>query len=133
MPIITVPELQSVPELGDTDAAFLTVLAGSVNDRIQRYTKRLFDETTYTAFYSGTGREALILKQYPVKSITSIHLDPQGYAGQNPNGFAANTLLTAGVDYYLDVDEDNGWSETGIIYRIGRAHTRFSYGFPRRS
>lgn len=63
---------------------------------------------------SGT---VLALRNIPVRSITSIYEDDDGYFGDGPSAFAAGSLLTAGSDYYLS-REKAGISWTGHVYRI---------------
>ncbi len=71
-----------------------------------------------TEYHSGTNDEWLVLRLWPVQSITSIYLDDGGYWGQAPNAFATPTLLTQGTDYALNVDTPSGASRSGMVLRI---------------
>lgn len=60
----------------------------------------------------------LILRRRPVRSITSLYYraDADGVAAN----FTSDYLLTAGTDYGLFIDDPvNGWSQSGIVRRLG--------------
>ena len=87
-------------------------LINSVSTTVQNYTGRKFIADTYTEYYKGTGRQRLVLNQYPINKITSVKVD--------------SAALTAGTDYvtsdstYLDrgiVFKSNGWTWYG--YEMG--------------
>jgi len=77
---------------------------------VSKYCNRKFMADTYTEYYKGTGRQRLVLNQYPINKITSVKVD--------------SAALTAGTDYvtadqtYLDqgiVFKDNGWTWYGYL------------------
>lgn len=89
-------------------------LINSVSTIVQKYTGRKFIADTYTEYYKGTGRQRLVLNQYPINKIASVKVD--------------SAALTAGTDYvtsdstYLDMGiifKSNGWTwygyETGLV------------------
>jgi hypothetical protein len=49
----------------------------------------------------------------------SVWSDDTGYWGQSSQAFSNQTYLTPGVDYALDVDQPDGTSRSGLLYRIG--------------
>lgn len=53
-----------------------------------------------------------------VRSVTNLWVNYYAFAGQAPDAFPPQTLLTLGVDYWLDLDWD-GICKSGIIYRFG--------------
>lgn len=65
------------------------------------------------------GTDALQLKHTPVV-LTGLEVreDIGANAGQAADSFGSDTILTAGTDYWLDIDE-TGVSRTGILYRSG--------------
>lgn len=73
---------------------------------------------TFTEYLSGDNTRWLPLKRKPVRSLTSVYLDDTGYWGQGSNAFSADTLLTAGTDYALKLD-DGAVSQSGLVLRIG--------------
>jgi len=65
----------------------------------------------------GEVRGSLLhLRKTPVRSITTLHEDREGYFGQVAGSFAAATLLVSGTDYYLALDEP-GISFAGNLWR----------------
>lgn len=53
-------------------------------------------------YYSGRNQEAIVLRRRPVHSVSEVKLDSIGLYGQAPNTFGSDTVLTGGVDYFLD-------------------------------
>lgn len=82
----------------------------SVSNMVSKYCNRNFISDTYTEFYKGSGRQKLILHQFPINTITSVKVD--------------SASLTAGTDYvtsdqtYLDqgiIFKSNGWTWYGYL------------------
>jgi hypothetical protein len=82
----------------------------SASSMVSKYCNRKFIADTYSEFYKGSGRQKLVLNQYPVNAITSVKVD--------------SAALTAGTDYvtsdqtYLDegiIFKDNGWTWYGYL------------------
>ena len=82
----------------------------SVSGMVSKYCNRNFIADTYTEFYKGSGRQKLVLNQYPINNITSVKVD--------------SASLTAGTDYvtsdqtYLDqgiIFKNNGWTWYGYL------------------
>lgn len=103
--------------LSDTsqDAQLSAILAG-VSAMVTRMLGRNIEQETYTEYYSGDGSSELLLRQYPVQSITSLAVDGSGYWGYGTNAFATN--LVAGTDYAL-ARSSSAEGSPGIVYRIG--------------
>lgn len=68
-----------------------------------------------------SGSTVLHLKHLPVWAASlEIREDVGAYAGQATSAFGTDTTLTAGEDYYLDIDDfTNQLSSSGIVHRIG--------------
>jgi len=97
----------------------LITQAGAV---IGNHLNRDLEESTYTDFYAGNGQRELLLRNYPVQSVTSVYVDPNAYYGDAPSAFGSTTALTAGVDYTLHQNLSSGGTQksgTGILLRIG--------------
>jgi hypothetical protein len=54
----------------------LTDLITSVSDAIEKYCKRRFLAHAYDELYNGSGDKRLLLRQYPVQSVTSVRYRP---------------------------------------------------------
>lgn len=107
--------------VGTSQDAWISSLQAAAEAVVESYCNRKFEKATYTEFYDGSGQKTLILRQTPVVSITSVHEDFSGYYGTGASAFAANTLLTNGVDYTLSLDgQYNGVdvSNSGILWRL---------------
>jgi hypothetical protein len=83
-----------------TKDRFIERYINSVSDSVSKYCNRKFIADTYSEFYKGSGRQRLILNQYPVNAITSVKVD--------------SAALTAGTDY---VTSDATYLERGIIFK----------------
>lgn len=89
---------------------FLERNINSVSGMVSKYCNRNFIADTYSEFYKGSGRQKLVLNQYPINYLTSISVD--------------SASLTAGTDYvtsdqtYLDqgiIFKNNGWTWYGYL------------------
>jgi hypothetical protein len=103
---------------GSGEDTKLTQMGLQAEEIFERETGRKFVAAAYTHYFDGNGEFDLVLRQYPVNSITSIHEDGDGRYGASADPFPASTLLTAGTDYALDA-LDGSTSYSGIVQRIG--------------
>lgn len=97
----------------------LITQAGAV---INNHINRNLEQADYTEFYAGNGQRELLLRNYPVQTVTSVYVDSSAYYGDGPSAFGSTTLLTAGVDYTLHQNFSSGGTQksgTGILLRIG--------------
>ena len=72
----------------------LTALVEQADAAIKKYCGRTLESATFTEYPKGYHTRSLRLKEQPVTSITSVHVD-------SLREFNASTLLTAGTDYQL--------------------------------
>ncbi len=65
--------------------------------------------------------DILALKNRPAwnDSTLEVREDFGAMAGQKSGSFGTPTILTKGVDYWMDVDDTTGFSKSGILYRVG--------------
>ena len=83
-------------ETGQTgDDAFLTSLIDRASQFIKRYTGRVLNQTTLTETYDALGSPVLLLRDFPVVSVTSVHESIDQV-------FDATTLVPA-ADYYVNL------------------------------
>jgi len=80
---------------------------------------------THAVNFGDSGRmsERLVLRHIPVRSVTEIREDTAANFGQQGTDFPADSILVAGVDYWLDISRA-GYCESGIIYRSGSWSSR---------
>lgn len=113
-------EWLEIPADDTTRDSVLIAMLAAADRAVKEWCHRDFESQAYTQFYSGNGRPDLLLKQRPVSAVASLYLDSAGYYGSGTNAFAAATLLTAGGDYALVLDGNDGTtSKSGTIRRIG--------------
>jgi len=80
-----------------------------------------FFRAARTEFYRGTGTQQLLLKSRPVLTTPTIevYVSTTGYWGTSSGAFGSNTQLTYGSEFTLEIDQDDGSSRSGILWRIG--------------
>lgn len=76
-----------------------------------------------TEYYNGTGTINLVLRRRPVFTTPPIVvvLDANGYFGLASGAFTnpPNQPMVMGQDFTLQIDQVDGTSRSGILYRIG--------------
>lgn len=94
-----------------------------VNAAILNYVKWPMEQVEdQVDYYNGTGTGYFNLRRLYVSEVSELKLDVQGFGGQAPGAFAADTELTQGVDWMLDLDTGN-YSKGGLILRIGASNS----------
>ncbi len=74
-----------------------------------------------TEYYLGTGTQKLLLRQRPVFTSPAIQVfrDETGYWGSSSGSFSIpDSTLTYGEDFALQIDQEDGSSRSGILYKI---------------
>lgn len=76
---------------------------------------------TFTEYLSGNGNLFLKLRQRPVQSVSSVHLDNSAFWGAGTEAFSSATLLTVGRDYALVRDNGDAVEQSlsGQLARLG--------------
>lgn len=100
-----------------TDDDFIGTLITSVSAQIESYCDRILAEHTVTEYLDGDGKSVIILSEYPINSITTIHDDVD-------RAYTSSTLI-ASTDYSYD---DNGIVKLdGITTSIGINNIKIIY------
>lgn len=122
--LTTLNNVKAYIGIGDTkEDARIRFLINFASGLITNYCNRPFwladnEMNPLTELLSGQGDQWLMLKYWPVRSITSIYADDSAYWGASSNPYASSTLLTQGTDYALAVDTIYGTSKRAMILRI---------------
>jgi len=133
-----------------TEARLLWNIQRYVENAARKFVRHGISQNTYTEFYRGfdigdnssygpssnsfdlignsvytvgphqTKGEYLQLNNGFVRSVASVYEDFDARYGQGADDFAAASLLTAGTDYYLELDSA-GMSKSGRLIRTNRA------------
>lgn len=98
--LVTFVNAKSYLGLVDSQSTLAGFLITAISDRVTSLTRRKLYAADYTEYLDGHGDNIILLKQYPVNSVTNIYLD-------GDRAFADSSAL-AETDYYLNED-------TGII------------------
>lgn len=77
----------------------LTQWIDVASEAVEGFCKRIFAVADYTVDLNGSGRQTLILPQFPIISLTSVKVDAA-------RAFGASTILT--VDEHFIVDNPSG-------------------------
>lgn len=107
--------------------AVIDTLVAAVDGLVEDYCDRRFADTTHTEYYDGeSNMRQLVLKNYPIISVTSVHDDSERV-------FGANTLIDSD-DYTFDTGDDSdgvvrffnvslsrGMRNIKVVYRAGYA------------
>lgn len=98
-----------------SEDAQLQMFLDGASAAVTEYTGMDFTTRTYptasddgsgdNGIYCGNWHDRIILRQGPVTSVTSVHLDGSANFATNPSGaFATATLLVEGTDYVVEWD-----------------------------
>lgn len=103
--------------LSGAEATALAAWCTYVDAGIQRMVSPfVLEATTYTdKVCDAPTRDVLYLPVYPIRSITSLYLNPA--ANGKVAAFTSDFLLTANDDYYMPLDEPDGYSRWGKVFR----------------
>lgn len=101
----SVKELLGIQSAVTAYDAVLDTLVAAVDGIVEDYCGRRFADTTYTDYFDGQlNQRRLLLPNYPIISVTSVHDDTD-------RTFGSDTLVSAD-DYTFKTGEDSD----GIIY-----------------
>jgi len=107
--LVTVAQVEAhfgIPT-GTGDATQLGFQIEVASQMIEKYTKRIIKEQTFTEIYDGRRDNRLILGQWPVTSITEIRFDTESL-------FVDAETLVDSDDYRLSTNQQE------LIYRPGK-------------
>ncbi len=137
MPIFTdLHEIKSVLQIDPEDLSedkTLGFYIEWVSSWFEEILNRDFVYKTRTQYYRGSGTQKLLLRNRPVYPAPTnplylpiqVTYDSSGYYGSAPGAFTnaggTSSAYTYGVNYCLQIDQDDGSSRSGILLRIGDA------------
>lgn len=92
---------------------FLERQINSASSMVSKYCNRKFIADTYSEFYKGSGRQRLVLNQYPINSITSVSVNSAALTAGTDYVTADSTYLNQGIIF-----KNNGWTWYGYLTGI---------------
>lgn len=120
--LTTAKEHLEIPSATLTFDSTIERLINVASNLIARKTKRILVDTTHTAYFDGRASNRILLREYPVQSITTIKVDSESIF---PTSSAIDASEYAIVDRETTVLRVNGgiWSKgyrnIEIIYAAG--------------
>lgn len=87
----------------------LTMIVNAMTDYIESRCKRRFQSTLYTEYVNGDDSDHLMMKQYPITSITSVE--------ENSNSDNSSNWATLAAEEYFNIGPD---LEAGLIRKTSR-------------
>ncbi len=100
--------------LNDAMAQQLIQLLAAAESFVRRYCGREFTYASRVEYLDAPVKGGVYVRETPLIAVTSVYFDVGGYYGQGVDAFAAESLLTSGVDYFYAVDRD-GLSYSGEV------------------
>src|SRR5436190_11018210 len=67
---------QNIPSAVSGDDPTINALITAVSVAVRRYCRRDFTPTDYDELYNGNGERRLVLRQYPILSVSSVRYRP---------------------------------------------------------
>lgn len=75
--LITIDRVrQNLPSAVNSDEPTLSTYLSAASRQVQRYCRRDFASLAYDELYNGTGDRRMLLRQYPLQSVSSVRYRP---------------------------------------------------------
>jgi hypothetical protein len=73
---------------------------------------------THAVHIERNGPQTIQLKHLPIRKITSVRVDSNGYFGKGASAFPASTAWTEGEDFFAEYEQGN-YAPSGIVQARG--------------
>lgn len=115
-------ELKTYLDIDPNDSSedkLLNYYAEIASEWIEELIGRKIAKRSRTEYLDGTGTRQLLLTYRPVFTTPTIlcYVDENGSFGQTEDAFATGAI-TFGTDFSLRIDQEDGTSRSGILYRL---------------
>jgi len=108
-----------------TDDDLLEDLITRMSQAIETHCNRSFHDSTYTEYYRGNGKDRMLLRQYPINSITSIHDDTDLEFGSDTAKDADDIKISDEIEGMVilkdDIFTESTTENIKVIYNAGYA------------
>ncbi len=116
---------------GSAEDAILGSLINSASAWVNSFLKRRLLETSYVEYYSGDGSAELVLRNYPIVSVTSVYVDGLRDFGSTTLIDPDNIIIKKGTGILRAFDLLYGWecgdSNIKVTYAAGYALASMPY------
>ena len=109
--LATQKEHLDIPALDTSFDSKLERLINTASAFIEGYTNRVVVTTTYTEYVDGRASNRIMLKQWPIQSVTSVHIDASGV-------FDATSLVDP-ANYFVETGFGIGLIGCGSSSSVG--------------
>lgn len=112
-------------------AGTFTIYLDEVTSAIKNHCKNNIEAATYAnVLINAPASLQLVLKQKPVQNDGNLTINANPLAYGNVTKFTSQGLLTAGVDYYLNTDDDDASKSTSGVVTCLRQPWSVAVGIP---
>ncbi len=116
---------------GSAEDAILGSLINSASAWVNSFLKRRLLQTSYVEYYSGDGSAELVLRNYPIVSVTSVYVDGLRDFGSTTLIDSDNIIIKKGTGILRAFDLLYGWecgdSNIKVTYAAGYALASMPY------
>lgn len=125
MSLTTLAKVKSQLDIPSSDVSQdtrLNTFIAAASQAIESYCERKFESTSYTEYHHGRRMNFIMPREFPIISVTSIHID-------NDRVYSANTLIDAsdysvadrGRTIYYNGKFPQGFNNIKLVYTAGYA------------
>jgi hypothetical protein len=111
--------LQADGTITSTENSIIDALTAAVSSAVRKYCRRDFDSRSYDELYDG-GAEEIVLRHYPVQSVTSVRCNPASVLE------VCNTLTTTNQQATVEV-RSTGLALTRIASGVSSTDTSVTF------
>jgi hypothetical protein len=131
--LTSLPSVREYLKIAASDTTYDSLLTNLIKRSqmlIEKYCGRQFKARDYTEYYDGDGTSKLLLKQWPIVSVTELNMDNARSFLSVTQALAADFVIWS-EEGYLELlsaaDSISGFSEGGSLFRYGQQNIKVRY------
>lgn len=102
-------------------------LTQAVTAFVENYCRRSFASATHTETYDGLGKDFLLVRNIPVTSVTSIHIDPARTFGASTLVDSSTYVVNATSGKIQLINQTDNILVTGGLFPVGIKNVQVIY------
>lgn len=105
----------------DSQSETFTEYINVATSLVESYTGRVLIAADYTEYYDGMGTDRILLNQYPINTVTSVHIDPDRVYGDDTEVESTDYVLYSptGKIVFPDLEIDENPQSVKVVYNAG--------------
>ena len=111
----------------NSEDEFIDQLALATTAYVENFCRRSFAKTAYTESYDGTGTDVLILRNWPVNSVTEINIDPARTFGASTIVLASTYVVSTNSGRVQLINQVDNILVTGGLFSKGIKNVQVKY------